>query len=209
MERFLFIFEMIGTVAFAASVAIWGIRKGMDIFGVCILGLTTACGGGMVRDVLLGNTPPAAFQNPMASAVAVVTSLILFLSGVRHGLMGNQRRYDLFMLWMDSAGLGIFTVMGVRVVWGCVAEPSLYLLVFVGVVTGVGGGLLRDVMAGETPYIFVKHIYACASLIGAVICGVLWHPAGEVAAMLTGAAAVFAIRCLSAHYRWNLPKPHE
>lgn len=68
MERFLFIFEMIGTVAFAASGAILGIRKGMDIFGVCILGLTTACGGGMVRDVLLGNTPPAAFQNPTASA---------------------------------------------------------------------------------------------------------------------------------------------
>lgn len=90
MERFLFIFEMIGTVAFAASGAILGIRKGMDIFGVCILGLTTACGGGMVRDVLLGNTPPAAFQNPMASAVAVVTSLILFLSGVRHGLMGTS-----------------------------------------------------------------------------------------------------------------------
>ena len=209
MERFLFIFEMIGTVAFAASGAILGIRKGMDIFGVCILGLTTACGGGMVRDVLLGNTPPAAFQNPMASAVAVVTSLILFLSGVRHGLMGNQRRYDLFMLWMDSAGLGIFTVMGVRVVWGCVAEPSLYLLVFVGVVTGVGGGLLRDVMAGDMPYIFVKHIYACASLVGAVICGVLRQPAGEMTAMLAGAAAVFAIRCLSAHYRWNLPKPHE
>lgn len=74
MERFLFIFEMIGTVAFAASGAILGIRKGMDIFGVCILGLTTACGGGNgCRDVLLGNTPPAAFQNPMASAVAVVT----------------------------------------------------------------------------------------------------------------------------------------
>lgn len=89
MERFLFIFEMIGTVAFAASGAILGIRKGMDIFGVCILGLTAACGGGMVRDVLLGNTPPAAFQNPTASAVAVVTSLILFLSGVRHRTDGE------------------------------------------------------------------------------------------------------------------------
>jgi len=112
------------------------------------------------------------------------------------------------MLLMDSAGLGIFTVMGVRVAWNCVEEPSLYLLVFVGVLTGVGGGLLRDVMAGDMPYIFVKHIYACASLVGAVICGVLWHPAGEVAAMLAGAAAVFAIRCLSAHYRWNLPHPN-
>ena len=68
---------------------------------------------------------------------------------------------------------------------------------------------MRDVMAGDMPYIFVKHIYACASLVGAVICGVLRQPAGEMTAMLAGAAAVFAIRCLSAHYRWNLPKPHE
>ena len=158
METFLFLFEMLGTIAFAASGAVLGVRKGLDVFGVCFLGLTTACGGGMVRDVLLGNTPPAAFQNPTASAVAVVTSLIMFLSGVRHLLMGNQRRYDLFMLLMDSAGLGIFTVMGVRVVWNCVEAPSLYLLVFVGVLTGVGGGLLRDVMAGDMPYIFVKHL---------------------------------------------------
>lgn len=166
METFLFLFEMLGTIAFAASGAVLGVRKGLDVFGVCFLGLTTACGGGMVRDVLLGNTPPAAFQNPTASAVAVVTSLIMFLSGVR------------------------------------------YLLVFVGVLTGVGGGLLRDVMAGDMPYIFVKHIYACASLVGAVICGVLRQPAGEMTAMLAGAAAVFAIRCLSAHYRWNLPHPN-
>lgn len=92
METFLFLFEMLGTIAFAASGAVLGVRKGLDVFGVCFLGLTTACGGGMVRDVLLGNTPPAAFQNPTASAVAVVTSLIMFLSGVRHLLMGNQRR---------------------------------------------------------------------------------------------------------------------
>lgn len=158
METFLFLFEMLGTIAFAASGAVLGVRKGLDVFGVCFLGLTTACGGGM--------------------------------------------------LLMDSAGLGIFTVMGVRVAWNCVEAPSLYLLVFVGVLTGVGGGLLRDVMAGDMPYIFVKHIYACASLVGAVICGVLRQPAGEMTAMLVGAAAVFAIRCLSAHYRWNLPHPN-
>lgn len=205
MEQFLLVFEMIGTVAFAASGALVGIHKGMDVFGVCILGLTTACGGGMVRDVLLGNTPPAAFQDPVPSAVAVATSLILFLSGVRHLLMGNQRRYDLFMLLMDSAGLGIFTVMGVRTAWHCVEEPPLYLLVFVGAVTGVGGGLLRDIMARDMPYIFIKHIYACASLAGALLCG-LMQPVGEMPAMVAGAALVFVIRCLSAHYRWNLPK---
>lgn len=208
MEQFLFFFELVGVVAFAASGALLGIRKGMDVFGVCTLGLTTACGGGVARDVLLGNTPPAAFQDPIPSAVAIVTSLILFLSGMRHLLMGNQQRYDQLMLLMDSAGLGIFTVMGVRVAWHCVENPSLYLLVFVGAVTGVGGGLLRDVMAGETPYIFVKHIYACASLAGALLCSLL-RSAGEMAAMLAGAVLVFAIRCLSAHYRWNLPKTHD
>ena len=83
------------------------------------------------------------------------------------------------------------------------------LLAFVGVITGVGGGVLRDVMAGDTPYIFVKHIYACASLVGAVICGLLWHYAGEGLSMLAGAAAVFLIRGLSAHFRWNLPHAHE
>ena len=208
MEQFLFFFELVGVVAFAASGALLGIHKGMDVFGVCILGLTTACGGGMVRDVLLGNTPPAAFQDPVPSAVAIITSLVLFLSGVRHLLMGNQRRYDLLMLLMDSVGLGIFTVMGVRTAWHCVEGPSLYLLVFVGAVTGVGGGLLRDIMARDMPYIFIKHIYACASLAGALLCG-LMRPLGEMPAMLAGAALVFAIRCLSAHYRWNLPKTHD
>lgn len=70
METFLFLFEMLGTIAFGRLRRGAGVRKGLDVFGVCILGLTTACGGGMVRDVLLGNTPPAAFQNPTASAVA-------------------------------------------------------------------------------------------------------------------------------------------
>ena len=99
--------------------------------------------------------------------------------------------------------------MGVRVVWGCVAEPSLYLLVFVGVVTGVGGGVLRDVLAGDTPYIFVKHVYASASLAGALACVVLWPLAGEMAAMLCGSALVVAVRILSAHFRWNLPHAHD
>ena len=208
MEQLFLILELVGTLAFAASGAITGLKKNMDVFGVCILGLTTAVGGGVIRDLLLGITPPGTFQDPIYAVVALLTSLVLFLPRIRRLLMWDQRLYDLVLLIMDSAGLGIFTVMGVRVAWNCVEAPSLYLLVFVGVLTGVGGGLLRDVMAGDMPYIFVKHIYACASLVGAVICGVLRQPAGEMTAMLVGAAAVFAIRCLSAHYRWNLPHPN-
>lgn len=209
METFILILELAGTMAFAASGAMTALKKGMDLFGVCILGLTTAVGGGVIRDVILGNTPPATFLNPIYASVALVTSLVLFLPRIRHLLMWDQRLYDLSMLILDSLGLGIFTVVGIRIAWRSTTEPTLFLLVFVGVVTGVGGGVLRDVMAGDTPYIFVKHIYACASLAGALVCAGLWRPAGEVAAILAGAGIVVLIRFLSAHYRWNLPRARD
>ena len=210
-DLIIFVMEIIGTVAFASSGAMLAIQKEMDLFGVCVLGATTSVGGGMIRDVLLGKLPPGIFGQPVYLLTALGVSVALFcLIYWKRNLFkgGFAPAYDRVMLLFDAIGLAVFTVVGINTAWGA-GYHERFLPAFVGVITGVGGGLLRDVMAGETPYIFVKHIYACASLIGAVICGVLWHPAGEVAAMLTGAAAVFAIRCLSAHYRWNLPKPHE
>lgn len=204
------VFEMVGIMVFAASGALVAVRKGMDVFGVCIMGLTTAFGGGILRDLLLGSTPPSVFRDPAAALAATLASLVMFLPRLRHWLMHDQRRYDLFMLLLDSAGLGLFTVIGMRVAWNYLEQPSLYLEVFVGVITGVGGGVLRDVMAGNVPYIFAKHhIYACAALIGALTCGLLKDCAGEAAAMSIGAALIFIIRCLSAHYKWNLPEAHE
>lgn len=209
MERFILILELAGTMAFSASGAMTGLKKNMDIFGVCILGLTTAVGGGVIRDLILGNTPPATFQNPIYAAVALVTALVLFLPRVRKLLMWDQALYDLSLLLLDSVGLGVFTVMGIRIAYAHASRPTLFLLVFVGVVTGAGGGILRDVLAGDTPYIFIKHVYASASLVGAALCGLLWHRAGELPAMLAGMSAVILIRLLSAHFRWNLPKAHD
>ena len=201
--------ELIGTLAFAVSGAMTGLKKNMDIFGVCILGLTTAVGGGVIRDLILGNTPPATFQDPIYATVAVLTSLVLFLPRVRRLLMWDQALFDLVLFLMDTAGLGIFTVVGIRTAYAHVPQATVFLLVFVGVITGVGGGLLRDMMAGDTPYIFVKHIYASASLAGALVCALLWRPLGEMPAMLLGGGLVILIRGLSAHYRWNLPRAHE
>ena len=201
MEQLFLILELVGTLAFAASGAITGLKKNMDIFGVCILGLTTAVGGGVIRDLLLGITPPGTFQDPIYAVVALLTSLVLFLPRIRRLLMWDQRLYDLVLL--------IFTVAGIRIAYEHAARPTLFLLVFVGVVTGVGGGVLRDVLAGDTPYIFVKHVYASASLAGALACVVLWPLAGEMAAMLCGSALVVAVRILSAHFRWNLPHAHD
>ena len=209
MDTFILIFELVGTVAFAASGAMTGIKKNMDIFGVCILALTTAVGGGVIRDLILGSTPPATFRDPIYATVAIVTALVLFLPRVRRLLMWDQALFDLSLFLMDTAGLAIFTVMGIRVAYAHVPQATLFLLAFVGVVTGVGGGVLRDIMAGDTPYIFVKHVYACASLVGALACGLAWHHLGEMGSMLLGGGLVVLIRCLSAHYRWNLPRAHD
>lgn len=205
-EHLFLIIEIIGTVAFAASGAVIGLEKGMDIFGVTILGLTTAVGGGVIRDLVLGNTPPATFRDPVYAVIAICVSIVMFLPAVRRASERHRELYDSAMLIMDSLGLGIFTAVGVRTAYSVSGDSGMFLLIFVGVVTGVGGGILRDVMAGNTPYVFVKHFYACASLIGALVCALMWHSFGEVGAMFTGASLVVALRLLAAHFRWSLPK---
>lgn len=209
MESFVRVLEIIGTVAFAASGALIAMKKHMDLLGVIVLGVVTAIGGGILRDLILGITPPLAFRDPTCAVVAICTAIVLFIPWVRHHLMYNSRLFDAALLVMDSVGLGVFTVMGIWNALSFSPDRSTFLLVFVGVLTGVGGGVIRDILAGNTPYILVKHIYACASLVGAVICGLLWHYAGEGLSILAGAAAVFLIRGLSAHFRWNLPHAHE
>lgn len=200
------VLEIIGTVAFAASGALTGLSKKMDVFGVATLGVVTAVGGGVIRDLVLGITPPATFRDPMYALVAIGISVILFIPAVRRFLFRRQRAYDLIMLWMDAVGLGVFTVAGIQVAQHSDNAINTFLLIFVGMVTGIGGGVLRDVLAGNTPYIFVKHFYASASLIGAVVCIVLWRTVDEAAAVIGGAVTVVVLRLLAAHFHWSLPK---
>ena len=200
MDLFITVLQMIGTVAFAASGALTAMHKKMDLLGVIVLGITTAVGGGIIRDVLLGITPPLAFRDPLAVMVAIAVSVIFFFPRVRRGLMYNQKVFDTVLLVMDSVGLGIFTVMGIWNALDFSPDRSRFLLVFVGVMTGVGGGVLRDILAGNTPYIFVKHVYACASLLGAVTCAVLWRYVPNYVAMLAGAVTVLLLRLLSLEF---------
>lgn len=209
MQTLIFILELIGTVAFAISGAMTALKKNMDIFGVAILGLTTAVGGGALRDVLLGITPPVMFREPVYALLAIFVSVVVFIPSVRRLLTRRQSLYERMMLIMDSIGLGIFTVVGINTAYGVSDDFNLFLLIFVGTVTGVGGGVLRDVLAGNTPYIFVKHIYACASIVGAILCAALRASLGEAASVIIGASAVIIIRLLAAHYKWSLPHSIE
>ena len=207
-----FFMEMAGTIAFAASGAMVGVERTMDLFGVSVLGVVTAVGGGMIRDIVLGIIPPNVFTNPVYALVATITSCLVFLVFYwkRQLLEGHMRlTYDRVMLVMDSIGLGIFTVVGVNTGIRSGYMDNVFLLVFLGTITGVGGGLLRDMMAGVPPYIFVKHIYACASIVGAVVCVYMNRFVGNVEAMMVACFVIILIRYLAAHYRWNLPRLHN
>lgn len=210
MSTFLHILEMIGTVAFAVSGAMTGIRKRLDLFGVMILGVVTAVGGGILRDVMIGVTPPGCFRDPVYLVVGAITALLFFLPFLRRPLMRRQKQFDRMLFAMDSLGLAVFTVTGVLAGLEKNPNANVILLATVGVLTATGGGVLRDVLAGDTPLIFVKHIYAAASLTGALLYVALY--ALKVPGQLSGilaAAAVFVIRCFAAHYRWNLPKAED
>lgn len=206
MDVGILILQLMGTVSFAVSGAMTAMRKGMDVLGVTVLGLTTAVGGGILRDLLLGRTPPAIFSDPLTVALAAVSSILVFIPAVRRQLGKTPRVYELTMRLTDALGLGIFTVIGAQVACEALGHANWFTIAFLGTVTGVGGGVVRDVLSGDLPYIFRKHIYALASLAGALTWVAIQRLWGDRLAMLIGASLVVVIRLLAAHFRWSLPR---
>lgn len=194
----LLVFEIIGTIAFSISGALVAIENDMDIFGVIVLGLTTAVGGGIIRDLILGVNPPSIVNEWLFIALAILVALIVFLPSVRNYI----KKYDYLVTVMDSIGLAIFTVIGVE---ASLSYDNIVLSIFTGVITGVGGGMLRDIFARTNLYIFTKHFYACASLIGAIFTFYAFKINNSLA-IIGGFIVIFALRMCAAKYKWNLPK---
>ena len=192
------ILEIIGTIAFSVSGALVGIRNKMDILGIATLGILTAVGGGVIRDLIIGSTPPAAFRDPVYALIAIAVAIIVFLP-----FISKRINLDHFV-WIlaDSIGLGAFTIIGVST---GVSFDNVFLEVFLGVITGVGGGVLRDICSGNIPMIFIKHFYACPCIIGAVICAVLNGYNADLA-IVSGFTVIVVLRLLAAKYKWHLPK---
>lgn len=209
-ESMIFIMEVVGTIAFASSGAMVGIRKSMDVFGVNVLGITTAIGGGIIRDLILGITPPNVFRNYIYVTISILTSCILFLIiYIKNEILSSRfmEQYEQVMILFDAIGLGIFTTVGINTAINMGIEHNIFLLTFVGVVTGIGGGMMRDIMAGVTPFVLVKHVYASASIIGAIIYIVsIKLNINNVFSMVFSSLIVIIIRIASAKYKWNLPK---
>lgn len=153
--------EIIGTIAFAAAGALAGIQKRLDVFGVFMLALTTAVGGGIVRDVLIGITPPTAFVFPTSTIISLITAIIACFA------YGWLTKFTHIILVCDAIGLGAFTAAGANMSF-IYEYNRLFLTVMMAVLTGVGGGVIRDIFVGDVPFVFRKEIYAVASMIGAV-----------------------------------------
>lgn len=201
--------ECLGIIAFAISGAMIGIRKGMDLFGVNVLGLVTAVGGGCLRDIVLGIYPPQMLRDATFATIAIITSTVFFaiLYFVhRQPSEKTKQLYKTILLYTDAVGLGVFTASGVDTALRTYPNGSVFLMLFVALLTGTGGGILRDVMASETPNVLVKHIYAVAALIGACVYLVLQKYMSAPLATAIAAAVIVTIRGLASHYRWNFPR---
>ena len=142
-----FMIEIVGTIAFACSGALVAIKKNLDLLGVIVLGVTTAVGGGMLRDLLIGIHPPALFVNPVYVLAAFVAVLILF-AFVRYRRITMEALsslwYERVMNLLDAIGLGAFTVVGIDTAIGAGFGGYKFLMIFLGVITGVGGGIIID-----------------------------------------------------------------
>ena len=192
------ILELIGTAAFAASGALTAIKRRFDLFGVIIIGVTTAVGGGIMRDIVIGSHPVAAFRDP----------LLVFAALAVKGDLGGKalKLYDTAMLMLDTIGLGIFTVTGITAAMRSGVSDNTFLLVFSGVITGVGGGVLRDIFVNKKPEIFVGNIYACASATGAAAFLLCYGMMSFMPACMVSLAVTFSLRLMSVKFGWNLPK---
>lgn len=195
----IYILDLIGTAAFAASGAWVGVRKHMDLFGVLVLGMVTAVGGGTLRDLLLGDIPPFSLTNEIYIYIAILASLIVF---------ANRVQFEAFekpLLYLDAIGLGTFLVIGTTKAMDF--QLGLLGSVLMGVMTGTAGGVVRDLFANQVPLIFRREIYASACVAGGLLL-VLLEAAGTARAVaaLLAAATVISVRLLAIRYNWSLPK---
>ena len=209
IDKVFFIFEIIGTVAFAITGVITAIEKKLDIFGAVVLGTVTAVGGGMVRDILLGYLPPAAFRHPVYTVTAIATSLAVFIIAYFFGkrIKLHFNVYSQIINVFDAIGLAVFTVAGINSAAACGFGENSFLSIFVGMMTGVGGGVMRDMMAGGVPTILRKKVYELAAGIGALIYQLLveHNACPQGLAILAGAGSIIVIRLSATVFKWNLP----
>lgn len=206
MDIIWYMFDMIGTIAFAVSGALVGVARKMDIFGMAVLALATAIGGGIVRDVLLGYFPPNSLRNVVYVTVVLAVTVIVFLiynSRYRKHAMGPRSRAS--YLLADALGLASFTVTGASAGFKLYPELPIFI-VLLGTITAVGGGIIRDMLAQRIPSVLKEDVYALPSIIGGIVYYLMVTSSWDNMAVYGAFTVVLVIRLLALKYNWSLPK---
>jgi uncharacterized membrane protein YeiH len=198
-DTLLLILDLAGIAVFAATGALVGVRKELDVFGVMVLALITGLGGGVVRDVLIGVVPPAALQDWRYLVVPSITAVVVFVFHPAFGRMEKQ------IMVLDAVGLSLFCVTGAvkaeEVGLGILAAAAL------GLLTGVGGGMMRDVAAGRVPVVFRGELYATPAFAGALIAALLHHNGYESWWYVLAGGVCLVWRLLALKRGWSAPLP--
>ena len=201
-------FEIAGTIAFAISGALVGISRRMDIFGILVLALSTAIGGGIIRDVLVGNIPPNSFKTSLYIVLTTVITFIIFFI-YRNQILRYMSRRKLRKMYLlaDTLGLASFTVTGTTIGFNAYPEYPLFAITL-GLITAVGGGIIRDVLAQRIPSVLQEEIYALPSIIGGIVFYLIaiigddyWYLASPISFFV-----VFFLRMIGIYYHLRLPK---
>lgn len=194
----MFIFEFVGTVAFAVVGALIGIQKKLDIFGVIILAVTTAVGGGMFRDMLIGNLPPLILRNSGYLMLSIIVALLVCLCH------NKIRKFNTVINIFDAIGLGAFAASGSSMALQYEGN-TLVLMILLAVITAAGGGAIRDIMIKEIPFILCKEIYAVAVIFGAVAFYFAYPYFAQPIPLYLCFIVTTAVRLVSMKYNINLP----
>src|SRR2546428_6966476 len=195
------ILNLVGTFAFGLSGVIMAVRKKMDLFGVLVISVATGLGGGIMRDIILGHVPPTTLVDWRYLAAAGVAGLLVFFD------FRQIVKWSRFVTAFDAAGLAIFTVTGTTIALAAQLNPVPAALL--GMLTGIGGGALRDILAAEVPLVLRSEVYAVASLLGAIMItlanqtGVLGTPAEILSALAT-----FVLPMVYSWRGWKIPICH-
>ncbi len=204
-----FIAEIIGTTAFSIAGTLVAVKRELDIFGAVVVGTITAVGGGCIRDLLLGQLPPTLFTKPIYAIVGAVSATIVFIIEyiVKERKILETKTYESVINIFDALGLAIFVVVGINTAINCGYGDNAFLSICVGVITGIGGGILRDLFVGTIPMILRKQVYALPAIIGGIIYYYMnLYSCPDVLSVVVTVIFVMTVRILAAYFRWDLPK---
>ena len=202
------IIGIIGIGAFAASGAIFATKKHTDPFGTIVVAVITACGGGITRDILLGIAPPKTLVDPayilISASVALFVYLIAFI--MKDSFCEKTKRLDIAINIFDALGLGAFSVMGTQNAIDYGFSQNMFLCILIGVLTGCGGGFLRDITLQEIPVVLKKHIYVIAAILGsAAFYSMYISGSSYTLSAFWGIVLTFSLRMVATRFNWNLP----